>query len=77
MGKLLPRKITTCLSCFLSILTKPERKHFAAYLVGLIWLIKFHSTREIASQIAKTLPDNLERFLNGTPHKQERLEAIS
>ena len=58
----------------MSILTKPQVKHFLVYLVGLIWLIKFHSTREIASQVAKLLPDNLQRFLNGSPKKLKRLQ---
>ena len=74
MGKFLPKKTTSALKCFLSILTKPQVKHFLVYLVGLIWLIKFHSTREIASQIAKALPDNLQRFLNGSPNKLKRLQ---
>jgi len=74
MGKHLPKKITSNVKCFLSVLTKPQRKHFLLYIVGLIWLIKFHSTREIASQVAKTLPDNLQRFLNGSVKKQKRLQ---
>jgi SRSO17 transposase len=77
MGKFLPKKTTSTLKCFLSILTKPQIKHFLVYLVGLIWLIKFHSTREIASQIAKLLPDNLQRFLNGSPKKRKRLQEAN
>jgi len=61
----------------LSVLTKPQIKHFLVYLVGLIWLIKFHSTREIASQIAQALPDNLQRFLNGPAKKQRRLQEAN
>lgn len=77
MGKFLPKKTTSVLKHFLSILTKPQLKHFLVYLVGLIWLIKFHSTREIAGQIAKTLPDNLQRFLNGSPKKRNRLQQAN
>jgi SRSO17 transposase len=77
MGKFLPKKTTSTLKCFLSILAKPQIKHFLVYLVGLIWLIKFHSTREIASQIAKLLPDNLQRFLNGSPKKRKRLQEAN
>jgi SRSO17 transposase len=77
MGKFLPKKTTTVLKCFLSVLTKPQIKHFLIYLIGLIWLIKFHSTREIADQIAKMLPDNLQRFLNGSPKKQKRLQEAN
>ena len=73
MGKLLPTKTTSALRYFLSAVTKPQIKHFLLYLVGLIWLIKFHSTREIAVQFAKSLPDNLQRFLNGSPKKRQRL----
>lgn len=59
------------------VLTKPQIKHFLVYLGGLIWLIKFHSTREIASQVAKVLPDNLQRFLNGSPKKLHRLQEAN
>ena len=58
----------------MSVLSKPQCRHFLLYLVGLIWLIKFHSTREIATQFAKSLPDNLQRFLNGSPKKRQRLQ---
>ncbi len=77
MGKLLPKKTTSALKHFLSVLSKPQIKHFLIYLVGLIWLIKFHSTREMAGQIAKMLPDNLQRFLNGSPKKRERLQQAN
>jgi SRSO17 transposase len=77
MGKFLPKKTTSALKQFLSVLTKPQIKHFLVYLVGLIWLIKFHSTREIASQIAQALPDNLQRFLNGSAKKQRRLQEAN
>ena len=77
MGKLLPKKTSTALKSFLSGLTRPQIKHFLLYLVGLIWLIKFHSTREIAAQFAKALPDNLQRFLNGSPKKRQRLQEAN
>jgi len=72
-----PKKVSTYLSYFLTVLGKPQRIHFLVYLIGLIWLIKFHSTREIASQFTKTLPDNLQRFLNGSPKKQKRLREAN
>ncbi|PIQ85212.1 MAG: hypothetical protein COV74_09645 [Candidatus Omnitrophica bacterium CG11_big_fil_rev_8_21_14_0_20_45_26] len=72
-----PRKVSTYLSYFLTVLAKPQRIHFLVYLIGLIWLIKFHSTREIASQFARTLPDNLQRFLNGSPKKQKHLQETA
>ena len=72
-----PRKVSTYLSYFLTVLTKPQRIHALVYLIGLIWLIKFHSTREIASQIAQALPDNLQRFLNGSAKKQRRLQEAN
>ena len=77
MGKIIPKKTTSALKQCLSVLTKPQIKHFLVYLVGLIWLIKFHSTREIAGQVAKTLPDNLQRFLNGSAKKQLRLQEAN
>ena len=61
----------------MNVLTKPQSRHFLLYLVGLIWLIKFHSTREIAQCFAKALPDNLQRFLNGSPKKRERLQEAN
>src|SRR3989338_7486064 len=72
-----PKKVSTYLSYFLTVLTKPQRIHVLVYLIGLIWLIKFHSTREIAGQVAKTLPGNLQRFLNGSPKKQKRLQEAN
>ena len=77
MGKFLPKKTSTALRPFLSVLSKPQIKHFLVYLVGLIWLVKFHSTREIASQIAQALPDNLQRFLNGSAKKRQRLQEAN
>jgi len=77
MGKFLPKKTTSALKFFLSVLTRPQIKHFLVYLAGLVWLVKFHSTREIASQIAKTLPDNLQRFLNGSVKKRKRLQEAN
>jgi SRSO17 transposase len=72
-----PKKVSTYLFRFLTVLTKPQRIHFLVYLTGLIWLVKFHSTREISDQIAKTLPDNLQRFLNGSAKKEKRLQEAS
>lgn len=77
MGTLVPKKTTSALKHSLSVLTRPQLKHFLVYLVGLIWLIKFHSTREIAGQVAKTRPDNLQRFLNGSAKKQLRLQEAN
>lgn len=77
MGKFLPKKTSSVLKQFLSVLTKPQIKHFLVYLAGLIWLIKFHSTREIASQMVRRLPDNLQRFLNGSVKKRQRLQEAN
>src|SRR3989338_8882480 len=77
MGTLVPNKVTSILKIFLSVLSKPQIKHFQVYLAGLFWLIKFHSTREISTQVAQTLPDNLQRFLNGSPKKQKRLQEAN
>ena len=77
MGKIIPKKTSSALRYFLSVLSKPQIKHFLVYLVGLIWLIKFHSTREIASQIVQMLPDNLQRFLNGSVKKRPRLQEAN
>ena len=74
MGQKAPKKVSSYLSRFLKILTKPQRKHFLLYLVGLIYLVKFRSTREIAHEFGGQAPDNLQHFLNASPKKTEILQ---
>jgi len=77
IGKRTPKKVTSYLSVFLRLLSKPQRKHFLGYLVGLIGLIKFHSTREISRRYLKTTPDNLQRFLNARAGNVSRIASAS
>lgn len=74
MGQKAPKKITSILSGFLKVLTKPQRKYFLIYLIGLIWLVKFRSIREIASQFGNHNTDGLHHFIKETPQKIQRLE---
>lgn len=69
MGKLLPKKISSYLGQILKVLTKPQRKYFLIYLVGLIWLVKFRSIREIASEFGRQNTDGLHHFLRYSSQK--------
>lgn len=75
MGKKAPKKISSYLSGFLRILTKPQRKYFPIYIVGLIWLIKFRSIREIASEFGNQNTDGLHQFFAASPRKIQKLRT--
>lgn len=68
------KSISSHLSHFLKVLTKPQRSHFLVYLVGLIWIIKFRSIREIAHTYGEKSLDSLHHFLTGSVQKVQRLE---
>ena len=62
MRTIVPRKVSSCLGNFLRAVTKPQRAYLLIYLVGLIWLVKFRSIREIAAENGHVLSgQNLER----------------
>ena len=69
-----PKKITTYLSGFLRVLSKPQRAYVLIYLTGLIWLIKFRSIREIAREFGNGNTDGLHQFLKASPKKVQRLQ---
>ena len=76
MGKkTIPKKISSYLSGFLSVLSKPQRKYLLIYLVGLLWIVKFRSIREIAAEFGDQNTDGLHQFLIGSPKKIQRLQA--
>lgn len=77
MGKLLPKKISSYLGQILKVLTKPQRKYFLIYLVGLIWLVKFRSIREIASEFGRQNTDGLHHFLRYSSQKATDLEEAN
>jgi hypothetical protein len=77
MGKRIPKKVSSYLGFFLSVLTNPQKKHFLVYLVGLIWLIKFRSIREIAQAFGERKTDRLHHFLNGSPVEVEALQEAN
>lgn len=62
IGKRTPQKVTSYLSVFLRLLSNPRREHPLGYLIGLIDVVKFHSTWEIAKRYFKITPDNLQRI---------------
>lgn len=80
MGTKAPKKITSYLTEFLRILNRPQRKYFLAYLVGLIWLVKFRSIREIAAHFSQGNTDGLHHFLKNAPRLvaklQEKIQAF-
>ena len=61
------KKISSYLGPFLKVLARPQRKYFLIYLVGLIWLVKFRSIREIADQFGHGNTDGLHHFLKNAP----------
>jgi len=74
MGKHLPKKISSYLGPFLKVLTQPQKKHFLIYLTGLIWLVKFRSIREIASQLGQSNSQGLHHFIQHSAKSAKRLE---
>jgi SRSO17 transposase len=67
MSKKRSKEISACLGQFLKVLTKPQRPYLLIYLVGLIWLVKFRSIREIASHFGGGNTDGLHHFLKNVP----------
>ena len=72
MGKHLPKKVSTYLAQFLKVLTKPQKKYFLIYLLGLISLVKFRSIREIASQLGQN-SQGLHHFIQHSEKSARRL----
>lgn len=70
-----PRKVSSCLAHFLRAVTRPQRTYLLIYLVGLIWLVKFRSIREIASQFGSKNTDGLHQFLKASPKKIRKLQS--
>lgn len=60
------KKISSYLGPFLKVLAKPQRKYFLVYVVGLVWLVKFRSIREIAAHFGGGNTDGLHHFLKNT-----------
>lgn len=75
MEKRLSGKISTYLGQFLRVLSKPQRKSFPLYIVGLIWMIKFRSIREIAMAYGGENVDRLHQFLTGSIRKVGQLQS--
>src|SRR3989338_864791 len=74
MGKKAPKKVSSYLSGFLRSVNKPQRIYFLIYLIGLIWLVKFRSIREIAHEFGEGNTDGLHQFLKASPKKIQRLQ---
>lgn len=73
MGKKAPKKVSSYLSGLLRVLSKPQRAYFLVYLIGLIWLVKFRSIKEIAREFGSGNTDGLHQFLKASPKKIEKL----
>ena len=69
MGNNVPTKVSSYIIHFLSILAKPQRKHFLTYITGLIFMIKFRSIKEIAKEYGKGRVDGLHHFLRNSYKK--------
>ena len=68
-----PRKVSSCLGNFLRAVTKPQRAYLLIYLVGLLWLVKFRSIREIAAEYGQENTDGLHQFITASPKKAKKL----
>lgn len=67
------KSISAYLSGLLSIFSLPQQKHFLVYLAGLIWIIRFRSMKEIASQLEKKAGDGLHHFIKNSPCESEAI----
>ncbi len=74
MEKRVSRKISSYLKHFLTVLSKPQRVSFPIYMVGILWMIKFRSIREIALTYGGQNIDRLHHFLTGSMRKVVRLQ---
>ena len=74
MNKIRSKKISSHLGSFLKVLTQPQRNYFLVYAVGLIWLVKFRSIREIAAHFGKANTDGLHHFLKNAPPIVSKLQ---
>lgn len=74
MGKKTPTKVSSYLSGLLRVLSKPQRVYFLIYLIGLIWLVKFRSIREIAGEFGGGNTDGLHQFIKASPKKAGKLQ---
>jgi len=63
VGKHLPRQVRSALRAWLTPLRKPQQPQALIYLVGLLWIIRFRSLREIASRYGGSL-DRLQHFVS-------------
>ena len=70
-----PRKVSSCLANFLRAVTKHQRAYLLIYLVGLLWLVKFRSIREIASEYGQANTDGLHQFITASPKKIQKLQS--
>src|SRR3989338_1808598 len=74
IGKKAPKKVSSYLSVLLRVLSKPQRVYFLIYLVGLIWLVKFRSIKEIAREFGDGNTDGLHQFVKASPKKIKKLQ---
>ncbi len=77
IGRKAPKKVSSYLSGLLRVLSKPQRAYFLIYLMGLVWLVKFRSIREIACQFGEGNTDGLHQFLKASPKKIKKLQDES
>ncbi len=78
MRKVIPNNRTSSyIISFLSVLARPQRKHFLTYLIGLLWIIKFRSIREIAYRFGHQKIDSLHQFISNTQEKTKYLHQAN
>src|SRR3990167_3719277 len=70
-----PRKVSSCLANFWRAVTKPQKTYLLIYLVGLLWLVKFRSIREIASEYGGKNTDGLHQFMMASSKKIQKLQS--
>jgi len=69
--------VTAYIIHILQVLTKPQKKQALIYLLGLIWLIKFRSIRQIAAAFGHKKTDSLQHFMRHSPQAQQQMQEAS
>lgn len=69
--------VTAYIIHILQVLTKPQKKQALIYLLGLIWLVKFRSIRQIAAVFGHQKTDSLQHFMRHAPQGQPKMQEAS
>jgi SRSO17 transposase len=74
VGKHLPQQVRSVLRAWLTPLSKPQQHPALLYLVGLLWIIRFRSIREIAARFDSGHSDRLQHFVSCSSLRARNLQ---